>query len=55
MNAHPHFTKDKRIVIVHNGIIENYQELRESLEKKGYEFISPDRYRGSRPSAGSLL
>ena len=40
VNAHPHFTKDKRIVIVHNGIIENYQELRETLEKKGYEFIS---------------
>lgn len=40
VNAHPHYSKDKKIVVVHNGIIENYQELRASLEKKGYEFIS---------------
>lgn len=40
VNAHPHFSRDKQIVVVHNGIIENYQELRASLEKKGYEFIS---------------
>lgn len=40
VNAHPHFSKEKRAVVVHNGIIENYQELRASLEKKGYEFLS---------------
>lgn len=40
VNAHPHFSKEKRVVVVHNGIIENYQELRASLEKKGYEFLS---------------
>lgn len=40
INAHPHFSKGKRIAVVHNGIIENYQELRASLEKKGYEFLS---------------
>lgn len=39
-NAHPHFNKDNSIVIVHNGIIENYLKLKKKLEKKGYEFIS---------------
>ncbi|MDO4555772.1 MAG: glutamine--fructose-6-phosphate aminotransferase, partial [Lachnospiraceae bacterium] len=39
-NAHPHFNKDKTIAVVHNGIIENYQALRDKLTKKGYEFIS---------------
>lgn len=39
-NAHPHYNKDKSIVIVHNGIIENYQQLRDYLGRKGYVFIS---------------
>lgn len=39
-NAHPHFSQDKRVVLVHNGIIENYKELKEHLERKGYEFQS---------------
>jgi len=39
-NAHPHLSKSKRIAVVHNGIIENYQELRSQLEKKGVKFIS---------------
>ena len=39
-NAHPHFNKDKSIAVVHNGIIENYQSIRDRLVKKGYEFIS---------------
>ena len=38
-NAHPHFSNDN-IAIVHNGIIENHSELRETLEKAGYEFTS---------------
>jgi len=38
-NAHPHFSHDT-IAIVHNGIIENHSELRETLEKVGYEFSS---------------
>lgn len=38
-NAHPHMSGSK-IAIVHNGIIENYEELREDLERKGYEFSS---------------
>jgi glucosamine--fructose-6-phosphate aminotransferase (isomerizing) len=39
INAHPHKSKDS-VYIVHNGIIENYVELREDLKKDGYEFIS---------------
>ncbi|MBR3147289.1 MAG: glutamine--fructose-6-phosphate transaminase (isomerizing) [Eubacterium sp.] len=39
VNAHPHTSQDGRIAIVHNGIIENYQDLRKKLEKKyGIEF-----------------
>ena len=38
-NAHPHVSGDK-IAIVHNGIIENYEELRDDLKKRGYEFVS---------------
>ncbi|MDE5778657.1 MAG: glutamine--fructose-6-phosphate transaminase (isomerizing) [Lachnospiraceae bacterium] len=39
-NAHPHFNKNKTIAIVHNGIIENYQLLREKMISKGYNFLS---------------
>ncbi len=39
-NAHPHCTEDMNVVAVHNGIIENYQELKEKLLKKGYTFYS---------------
>ena len=39
-NAHPHMSDDGSIVVVHNGIIENYLKLKKKLEKKGYEFIS---------------
>ena len=39
-NAHPHHSDDGNVVAVHNGIIENYQELRDKLTKKGYEFYS---------------
>lgn len=40
INAHPHFSNDDKIAVVHNGIIENYQELKAELEAKGYEFHS---------------
>ena len=40
VNAHPHMNKDESIVVVHNGIIENYLKLKRKLEKRGYEFIS---------------
>ena len=39
-NAHPHCTDDRSIIGVHNGIIENYQELRDKLIRKGYSFHS---------------
>jgi glucosamine--fructose-6-phosphate aminotransferase (isomerizing) len=39
INAHPHKSQNS-VYIVHNGIIENYVELREDLKKDGYEFIS---------------
>lgn len=40
VNSHPHFEKDKSVVLVHNGIIENFQNLKERLEKMNYEFVS---------------
>ena len=39
-NAHPHFNQGRSIVVVHNGIIENYLKLKKRLEKKGYVFVS---------------
>lgn len=39
-NAHPHCSDDGNVVGVHNGIIENYQELRDKLVRKGYTFYS---------------
>ena len=39
-NAHPHASDDGNVVGVHNGIIENYQELKNKLFRKGYEFYS---------------
>lgn len=39
-NAHPHCTDDRSIIGVHNGIIDNYKELREKLVRKGYSFHS---------------
>lgn len=39
-NSHPHFDSDNMFAVVHNGIIENYTELREMLIEKGYKFVS---------------
>ena len=39
-NAHPHISADQEVVAVHNGIIENYQELKEKLQRSGYRFYS---------------
>lgn len=39
-NAHPHSSDDMNVVAVHNGIIENYQEIKDKLLKKGYTFYS---------------
>lgn len=39
-NSHPHFSKNKNFAVVHNGIIENYLELKQSLQQQGYTFLS---------------
>src|SRR3990167_4999654 len=39
-NAHPHFNKDRTIFVVHNGIIENHDQIRTKLEQLGYQFIT---------------
>lgn len=40
VNSHPHFNMDRTIAVVHNGIIENYLELKEELEAEGVKFLS---------------
>lgn len=40
VNSHPHVSNNNKISIVHNGIIENYQEIKDDLIKKGYKFKS---------------
>ena len=40
INAHPHMDCEKKIAVVHNGIIENYKELKEELLRKGHRFVS---------------
>ncbi len=39
-NAHPHLSFDGAVAVVHNGVIENYQSIRNQLMKKGVEFVS---------------
>ncbi len=39
-NAHPHCSDDRSVVVVHNGIIENYQEIKDKLLREGYRFYS---------------
>ena len=38
INAHPHISNNSEIVIIHNGIIENFKELKDFLIKNGYKF-----------------
>ena len=40
VNAHPHLSSSGRFAVVHNGIIENYQQLKNHLQRRGYEFVS---------------
>lgn len=40
VNAHPHYSASKNMVMIHNGIIENYAPLKEELKKRGHEFLS---------------
>ena len=39
-NSHPHYSCDRKIFVVHNGIIEYFKTLKEKLEKKGHKFSS---------------
>ena len=39
-NAHPHFSIDNNLAIIHNGIIENYAAIKEGLKNRGYQFKS---------------
>src|SRR3989344_2451349 len=40
LNAHPHYNSTETVFVVHNGIIENYQQIRATLKKSGYKFVS---------------
>ncbi|WP_202709971.1 glutamine--fructose-6-phosphate transaminase (isomerizing) [Sporosalibacterium faouarense] len=40
VNSHPHANEKSSIAVVHNGIIENYMEIKEELQAKGYKFVS---------------
>ena len=40
INSHPHMSEDKMIAVVHNGIIENYMDIKENLSAEGYNFVS---------------
>ena len=39
-NAHPHYNREQSIALVHNGIVENWQELKEQLKNEGVSFVS---------------
>src|SRR5689334_17911681 len=39
-NAHPHVSENGKLAMIHNGIIENYTQLKSELQKKGYSFTS---------------
>lgn len=40
VNSHPHYSQTKDLVIIHNGIIENYASIKEGLQKRGHTFVS---------------
>jgi glutamine---fructose-6-phosphate transaminase (isomerizing) len=40
INAHPHYSNDRKLAIIHNGIIENYNTLKQKLQQKGHTFVS---------------
>lgn len=40
VNSHPHYSQTKDLVIIHNGIIENYNAIKEGLKKRGHTFLS---------------
>jgi glucosamine--fructose-6-phosphate aminotransferase (isomerizing) len=40
VNSHPHYSQTKDLVLIHNGIIENYSSIKEGLKKRGHKFLS---------------
>ena len=54
-NSHPHFSADVRIAVVHNGILENYQELRAALKADGIKFKSQTDTKTMARAAASIL
>lgn len=40
INSHPHYSQSKNLVLIHNGIIENYSSIKEGLTKRGHQFLS---------------
>ena len=40
VNAHPHYSESKNLAIIHNGIIENYADIKKNLQQKGVKFVS---------------
>ena len=40
VNSHPHYSQTRDLVMIHNGIIENYASIKEGLKKRGHEFVS---------------
>ncbi|MCC6372613.1 MAG: glutamine--fructose-6-phosphate transaminase (isomerizing) [Bacteroidia bacterium] len=40
VNSHPHYSQSKNLVLIHNGIIENYASIKEGLKKRNHEFLS---------------
>ena len=54
-NAHPHVSADGSVAVIHNGIIENFAELRAEFEATGVEFTLRHRHRGRRAPAGRRL
>jgi glutamine---fructose-6-phosphate transaminase (isomerizing) len=40
VNSHPHYSQSKNLVLIHNGIIENYNAIKEGLTKRGHQFLS---------------
>ena len=55
INAHPQTNEDRSIVVVHNGIIENYLKLQKEAGKAWISVCIRDGYRGDRPPPGLLL
>lgn len=47
INSHPHYSQTKDLVMIHNGIIENYAAIKEGLAKRGHKFFISNRYRSS--------